>query len=74
MTARAAIRQSDIARVMRAAKLEGMAGEIDMRSGVIRFFPANHRPVTIDATNEPDASALKQWQDRRNEGKALGRP
>jgi hypothetical protein len=74
VTARAAIRQSDIARVMRAAKSEGMAGEIDMRSGVIRFFPANHRPVPVDAAGNPDASALKQWQDRRNEGKTLGRP
>jgi hypothetical protein len=53
MTARVAIRQSDIARVMRAAKLEGMTGEIDRRSG------ATFREIAeISGHSESDCEAI----------------
>ena len=40
MTARAAIRQPDLARLMRAARREGVGLEIDMARGVARVLPA----------------------------------
>lgn len=53
MTARAAIRQSDLERVMKAAKKAGLHVEVDLRTGVART-------LTAEAPAAPMA-ALDRW-------------
>lgn len=41
-------RQADIERVIRAAKAEGAAVQMDMRTLVVTVIPTIHRPIEVD--------------------------
>ena len=45
---RAAFRQADMERIFRAAKSEGMAVQIDIKTLVVTAFPDIHRPDGVD--------------------------
>lgn len=47
---RAAFRQADMERIFRAARREGAAVQIDIRSLVVTVIPAIHNSSTVDAT------------------------
>lgn len=53
MTARSAIRQADIARVMRAAKRAGVSAEIDMATGLVRILPTNPAQAGVASLDSP---------------------
>lgn len=46
---RAAFRQADIERIIRAADKQGAAVQIDIRSLVVTVIPGIHRPEHVDA-------------------------
>lgn len=48
---RAAFRQADMERIFRAAKNEGMAVTIDIRSLVVTAILDIHRPELVDVTS-----------------------
>lgn len=47
---RAAFRQADMERIFRAAKSQGMAVQIDIRSLVVTAFPDIHKDELVDTT------------------------
>ena len=47
---RAAFRQADMERIFRAARREGFAVQIDIRSLVVTAFPDIHKDELVDAT------------------------
>ncbi|KQV43262.1 MULTISPECIES: hypothetical protein [unclassified Rhizobium] len=49
---RAAFRQADMERIFRAAKSQGMAVSIDIKTLVVTAIPAIHKPDGIDASSE----------------------
>lgn len=49
---RAAFRQADMERIFRAAKSEGMAVTIDIKTLVVTAIPAIHSPELVDATGD----------------------
>jgi len=49
---RAAFRQADMERIFRAAKSQGMAVQIDIRSLVVTAFPDIHKGELVDTTRE----------------------
>ncbi|MEX2739975.1 hypothetical protein [Rhizobium mongolense] len=48
---RAAFRQADMERIFRAAKSQGMAVQIDIRSLVVTAIPDIHKVELVDATD-----------------------
>jgi hypothetical protein len=48
---RAAFRQADMERIFRAAKSEGMAVTIDIKTLLVTAIPAIHSPELVDATD-----------------------
>lgn len=46
---RAAFRQADMERIFRAAKSQGMAVQIDIKTLVVTAIPGIHRPDALDA-------------------------
>lgn len=54
---RAAFRQADMERVFRAARREGFAVQIDLRSLVVTAIPDIHKAPAIDGT-ESDGAIL----------------
>lgn len=48
---RAAFRQADMERIFRAAKSQGMAVTIDIKTLVVTAIPAIHRPELVDTTD-----------------------
>ncbi|MBN7804844.1 hypothetical protein JZX86_05635 [Agrobacterium rosae] len=58
---RAAFRQADMERIFRAAKSEGMAVQINIKTLVVTAIPDIHRPrlvdvVSADAPNVPSGN------------------
>jgi hypothetical protein len=49
---RAAFRQADMERIFRAAKSEGMAVTIDIKTLVVTAIPAIHSPELVVATEK----------------------
>lgn len=50
---RAAFRQADMERIFRAAKSQGMAVTIDIKTLVVTAIPTIHKPTAVD-TSETD--------------------
>ncbi len=45
---RAAFRQADVERLIKAAKCQGAALQVDLRSLVVTIIPTIHSPASID--------------------------
>lgn len=49
---RAAFRQADVERLIKAAKGQGAALQVDLRSLVVTIIPAIHTPSVLDSSSE----------------------
>ncbi len=69
---RAAFRQADMERIFRAAKSEGMAVQIDIKTLVVTAIPDIHRPKlvdvpAIDAGNLPSGNLAPDGKEEWDE-------
>lgn len=69
---RAAFRQADMERIFRAAKSEGMAVTIDIKTLVVTAIPDIHRPMLVDlvgteGTNLPSGNLAPDGKEEWDE-------
>lgn len=72
MTARALIRERDLAAITRVANAARTTIEIERDGVTIRVIPEVNTPAPEQRRGTP--ASLSEWREARDEGKALGYP